>query len=236
MYVSDLRISSESFISIFSTYRKKSKSSVTRKKYWNYPKIWIFYNRQMHPKYADGNGKECKLWSDCTFNLIWVYIDCQELSVKKLRIITLRSNSILNFIDHCVRFALKQNTNCSDEAKIFTNVHCLSEIQIHCTRKLYHSFLISCLFFPSPIPLTAISGLILNRYKHLLLLTPISKLFFSEYCNKSFVPSSSWISLPWIIMISILLSGQWEYYFTLTSFVMNQYFTISQSTPWVNQR
>ena len=36
------------------------------------------------------NGKQCTLWSDCSFwsSLIWIYIVCPDLSVQKLSIIT----------------------------------------------------------------------------------------------------------------------------------------------------
>ena len=51
--------------------------------------MW-FYHTVMHSKTCRRNCKQCRPWSDCSCrsSLTYVYTDCQDMSIQKLRIIT----------------------------------------------------------------------------------------------------------------------------------------------------
>ena len=74
------------------SYRKFLKYLDTPKNCWNHPKSWIKWRflRVMHPKDNRGNCKQGRPWSDCSSgsSLIWVYTVFPDLSVRKLRKIT----------------------------------------------------------------------------------------------------------------------------------------------------
>ena len=87
-------------------YRKFPKYSDTQKICCNHSKIWTmwFYHRVMSPRDADGMANsadpdqtappQCRPWSDCSSrsSLIWVCTVCPDLSVRKLRKITVGLN------------------------------------------------------------------------------------------------------------------------------------------------
>ena len=76
---------------IFLAYRKNPKNSDTYKICCNHPKIWTkwIYYRVMSPKNADGFANSVDLDQTAPLSsLIWVLTVCPDLSVQKLRIIT----------------------------------------------------------------------------------------------------------------------------------------------------
>ena len=82
-------------------YRKNPKNLDTRKICCNFPKIltmWL-YPLSNGSKRCRWNSKQCRLWSDCSSrsSLIWVYTVCPDLSVRKLRIIT-----VIEFLKICI--------------------------------------------------------------------------------------------------------------------------------------
>ena len=80
-------------------YRKFPKYSDTQKICCNHSKIWTvwLYHRVMS-KRCSLKGKQCRPRSDCSSSrssLIWVCTVCSDLSVRKLRIITIISDQFI---------------------------------------------------------------------------------------------------------------------------------------------